>query len=1127
MINLGIVKPGSTILIPFHTFDSNDPSASVTITGLALADIGIYKGTSMTERASTTGVVLLDTDGIDIDTTTGIHGLSIDLSSNATADFYNVGSNYYVTVASITVDAATVNFVAATFTIGYPGAIQETNIATLASQTSFTLDEGSADNDAYIGCPVYVHDIASAVQVAFGYVSDYVGSTKTVTLAADPGIFTMAAGDNISFFPPSNVQAVAGTTQTAGDLVALSTTIDTVVDGIQSDLSNGTDGLGAIKAETALIVADTNELQTDDVPTLISNLDAVVDTVKAETALIVADTNELQTDNVPGLIATAQADLDIITDTDGVVLGAAGVNLIWDEVNTVGQHNTANSTGKQLREGTAALVISSGDCPTSGSHTTTAVVLKASENASDDVYNHKRITFTAGTNIGFSSIISDYDGTTKICTVTPALPAACDNTTDYEIVDAIVHAQTQGGGYAGGVVYVDASGSTTAQLYVDGTIDNPIDDGSWANAVTVADALNLRSFFLNPGASITLAATINNRLICGHGGTIALGGQDIDECHIFNSSVSGIATAAGEMEFHECEIGTASLQLAHAYDCTFDGTVTMTLAGNYNYMNCQSGVAGASSPTFTKTAGQAITAQWRRWSGGITVSGLESGDTLTISGELGTVTLNGADATVEIRGTYKGLTNNLTGSPTVNIDGAVLGADVASILVDTGTTIPGTISTAQADLDIITGADGVTLLSGTQASIDAIETDTGTDIPATLATIDGIVDAILLDTGTTLDTKLNDMQGATFNGATDSLEAIRDRGDAAWVTGAGGSAPTTLQNTTIATLASQVSFTLTAGSADNDAYNGMLVVVEDSATATQKAVGVVSDYAGSTKTITLREDPAIFTMAVGDTIDIIAISPDILNILADTSELQADNIPGLIGTAQADLDTITGADGVNLLSGTQASIDAIEVDTGTTLDGKIDTIDTVVDGIQTDLSNGTDGLGAIKTDTAAILIDTGTTLDGKINTIDSNVDAVLVDTGTTLPSSIAALDTVVDRIEVDTQDIQGRIPTSLSSGNMKSDLLAISTSTDAADNLEKSALQIIPGAAEGVPTTEVIQTNLAETQDDIYIGRTIIFTSGAAKDEATDITDYTGATGTVTVTALSNAPAATDTFIII
>ena len=38
------------------------------------------------------------------------------------------------------------------------------------------------------------------------------------------------------------------------------------------DLANGTDGLGAIKAETATIVADTNELQTDDVPGLIAAL---------------------------------------------------------------------------------------------------------------------------------------------------------------------------------------------------------------------------------------------------------------------------------------------------------------------------------------------------------------------------------------------------------------------------------------------------------------------------------------------------------------------------------------------------------------------------------------------------------------------------------------------------------------------------------------------------------------------------------------------------------------------------------------------------------------------------------------------------------------------------------------
>lgn len=283
---------------------------------------------------------------------------------------------------------------------------------------------------------------------------------------------------------------------------------------------------------------------------------------------------------------------------------------------------------------------------------------------------------------------------------------------------------------------------------------------------------------------------------------------------------------------------------------------------------------------------------------------------------------------------------------------------------------------------------------------------------------------------------------SSYVNTTDSLMAIRDRGDAAWTTGAGGTPPHLLQSTTIATLASQTSFTLTAGSADDDAYNGAIVVVTDQSTSTQKAVGTVSDYTGSTKTVTLSADPAIFTMATGDTIEIMSAlgsagsaptavqirtemdsnSTQLAAIVADTNELQTDWANGgrldlildsrmaeasintttgavdvvtlvtttttnsdmrgtdsaataaALATAQSDLDIITGADGVVLLSGTQASIDAIEVDTGTTLDGKINTIDTVVD--------------AIKVVTDAL------PEGGALTTIDANIDAILADTGT-------------------------------------------------------------------------------------------------------------------------------------
>lgn len=208
MLVLGKVKPGATIYIPFDSFKGADGS-SITASNFAVGDIKIYKDGSTTERASTSGFTLLDTDGIDFDGVTGIHGFSIDLSDNTTADFYAAGSRYLIAVGPITIDGQTVNFWAARFEIGYEGSILDTTLATLASQTSFTLAAGPADNNALVGCVAVIHDAASAVQIAIGVVSAYTGSTKTVTLAADPAIFTMAAKDNISFFPPTNVRAIS------------------------------------------------------------------------------------------------------------------------------------------------------------------------------------------------------------------------------------------------------------------------------------------------------------------------------------------------------------------------------------------------------------------------------------------------------------------------------------------------------------------------------------------------------------------------------------------------------------------------------------------------------------------------------------------------------------------------------------------------------------------------------------------------------------------------------------------------------------------------------------------------------------------------------------------------------
>lgn len=78
-----------------------------------------------------------------------------------------------------------------------------------------------------------------------------------------------------------------------------------------------------------------------------------------------------------------------------------------------------------------------------------------------------------------------------------------------------------------------------------------------------------------------------------------------------------------------------------------------------------------------------------------------------------------------------------------------------------------------------------------------------------------------------------------------------------------------LTETTIATLTSQTNFTLTDGSADDNAYNNCRIVVTDATTATQKARGTISNYTGLTKRVTLSSDPGIFPMAVGDKVEII------------------------------------------------------------------------------------------------------------------------------------------------------------------------------------------------------------------------------------------------------------------
>jgi len=478
MIDLGTVRPGSTIRIPFSSFDKDDGS-SITMTNFAAADILVYKDGNTTERASTSGF----TATTDFDGKTGKHLAIIDLADNTTADFWNAGSEYLVAIDAVTVDGVTTGGWIARFKIGYHSALYNTTIATLASQTSFTLTSGPAEDDALNGFYAIIHDIASAVQIARVLILDYTGSTKTVTLVAG-GTFTAAAGDNISIMDMAPMQPAtlgrnpvvdsaglidsnavkvgptgAGTAQTAGDVIG-----DT--NDIQARLPAALTAGGKIKASMDEILAvgqsatDLKDFADDGYDPSTNKVQGVVltDTVTTYTG------NTPQTGDVYPLASTEIADIKAKTDnlpsdpadesliiaaTDAIMtrLGApAGASVSADVAGVKAETASIQTDTNDIQSRLPAALTGDGNIKADALkfegadpsdtvknvilgglvRTTGAVVDDAGNSAStfltdftdtdDDFWKDAFLTFIDGDLAGQTKKITGYDGTTKFVT---------------------------------------------------------------------------------------------------------------------------------------------------------------------------------------------------------------------------------------------------------------------------------------------------------------------------------------------------------------------------------------------------------------------------------------------------------------------------------------------------------------------------------------------------------------------------------------------------------------------------------------------------------------------------------------------------------------------------------------
>jgi len=189
------------------------------------------------------------------------------------------------------------------------------------------------------------------------------------------------------------------------------------------------------------------------------------------------------------------------------------------------------------------------------------------------------------------------------------------------------------------------------------------------------------------------------------------------------------------------------------------------------------------------------------------------------------------------------------------------------------------------------------------------------------------------------------------------------------------------------------------------------------------------------------------------------------------------------------------------------------------------------------------GSGTGEIDLAAGKVDAGK-IEGSDATdqINAACDTAISDASLATAAALATVDTVVDAIKAVTDSLPdggalSSLATAAALTTVDTVVDAIKVVTDAltaaaAAKLALSAGQIVTGTVDNdvAPTTTVFEADdITEATADHFNGRIVIFTSGNLAGQATDITDYelNGSNGKFTVTALTEAPANDDTFIII
>jgi len=195
-------------------------------------------------------------------------------------------------------------------------------------------------------------------------------------------------------------------------------TIDGIVDAILVDTGEiGTAGAGLtninLPNQTMDIVGD-----------ITGNLSGSVGSVSGTVTL--AD----------GSLTAAKIGADAITAAKVAAdVHAETADSVWDEVLTGATHNIATSSGRRLRDIASNIVLTGTSPDTAGTaNTAIRVELDGAGSSTDGAYDPAIVVITAGTGVGQSRQVFEYDGTNKYCYINRSWKVIPDNTSEYTIV---------------------------------------------------------------------------------------------------------------------------------------------------------------------------------------------------------------------------------------------------------------------------------------------------------------------------------------------------------------------------------------------------------------------------------------------------------------------------------------------------------------------------------------------------------------------------------------------------------------------------------------------------------------------------------------------------------------------